>query len=138
MKFSRLAALLGAVTVIVVSWGLPEWAVSQVSEPLFEGDRFTFDVIESFDARYDGDTPGHMGLNGGLGEVRPLVAIGDPVYRGECQVGVVTALKWGRAHGSLEVEFDAAPKVHVSVGEVVWLRLGGKSNDVVRSESLGR
>src|SRR5947207_1767612 len=67
--------------------------------------RFTFQVVESFDAKYLGDTPGHIGRGGGLGPARPDVALGTLVSRGEERVGKVTRLTWDRAKESLEVEF---------------------------------
>jgi hypothetical protein len=86
--------------------------------------RFEFEVIESFDAKYEGDTPGHIGRSGGLGDDRPQAALGDAVYRGEQKIGTVTALRWSRGQGSLEVEFDPEPKTRIQVGDVVWMKLG--------------
>ena len=86
--------------------------------------QFHFAVIESFDAKYEGDTPGHIGRNGGLDNVAPLVALGDPVFRGEIKIGTVTRIEWGRATGSLEVAFDPEPNARVRVGETVWLKFG--------------
>jgi hypothetical protein len=125
MKLPRFALLLGVAALTVVGWGMPRGAVSQVAAPAVVGDRFTFDVVESFDARYEGDTPGHMGRNGGLGEVRPHVALGDHVFRDDVQVGTVTGLKWTRAQGALEIEFDPSAKSRIAVGDVVWVKLGG-------------
>jgi hypothetical protein len=92
------------------------------------GSRFNFEVIESFDAKYEGDTPGHIGKSGGLGERRPHVALGDPVFRGDEKIGIVTGLVWSRAQGSLQVEFDPVGDVRVCVGDEVWLALDGKPN----------
>jgi len=86
--------------------------------------RFEFEVIESFDAKYDGDTPGHIGRHGELGDLRPQAALGDPVMRGDKKIGTVTGLRWSRGHGSLEIEFDPEPKTRISVGDIVWLKLG--------------
>ena len=86
--------------------------------------KFEFEVIESFDAKYEGDTPGHIGRHGELGNERPQAALGDPVMRGDKKVGTVTGLRWSRGHGSLEIEFDPEPKTRISVGDVVWLKLG--------------
>lgn len=122
MKVPRLAVLLGIVFAVVLVGGVPRWAASQTAPELT--DRFQFEVVESFDARYEGDTPGHMGRHGGLGDAHPQVALGDPVYRDEQQVGVVSGLKWSRAQGSLEVEFDPSSKKRIAVGDVVWLKLG--------------
>jgi hypothetical protein len=86
--------------------------------------RFEFEVIESFNAKYEGDTPGHIGKSGGLADRRPHVALGDPVFRGEQKVGVVTGLGWSRAQGSLQVEFDPLDGARIAVGDQVWLTLG--------------
>lgn len=85
--------------------------------------RFEFEIIESFDAQYLGDTPGHVGKNGGLHDRRPDAALGDPVYRGETKVGAISRLTWDRDKGSLEVEIDPEPLQRIGVGEVVWIRL---------------
>jgi len=86
--------------------------------------RFEFEVIQSFNAKYEGDTPGHIGRSGGLADQRPRAALGDAVFRGEEKVGVVTGLTWNRAQGSLEVEFDPVTKERISVGDQVWLAVG--------------
>ena len=90
------------------------------------GTRFAFEIIESHDAKYLGDTPGHMGRDGGL-EVRPNVAIGDPVYRsdvdGDRVVGRITGVIWERVSGSLTVEFDPEPLLRIAVGDEVWIDL---------------
>jgi hypothetical protein len=91
------------------------------------GTRFAFEVIESHDAKYQGDTPGHTGRDGGL-EVRPNVAIGDAVYRDDAEgdqrvVGRITAVVWERVSGSLTVEFDPEPLVRIAVGDEVWIDL---------------
>ena len=90
------------------------------------GSRFAFEIIESHDAKYLGDTPGHMGRDGGL-EVRPNVAIGDPVHRteagGDRLVGRVTAVVWERVSRSLTVEFDPEPFLRIAVGDEVWIDL---------------
>lgn len=93
------------------------------TSPVADG-RFQFEVIESFDAKYQGDSPGHIGKHGELGDFRPQAALGDPVFRGEEKIGTVTNLVWSRGHGSLEVEFDPEPKARIAVGDVVWLKMG--------------
>lgn len=89
---------------------------------------FAFVVVESFDAKYEGDTPGHLGRHGGLGDTVPKVSLGDPVYRGEGEaatvVGRVTNLKWSRGQGSLDIEFDPTDKTRIEIGDNVWLKLG--------------
>jgi len=90
------------------------------------GTKFAFEVIESHDAAYLGDTPGHMGRDGGL-TFRPNVALGDGVYRTEgekvARVGSITRVVWDRVSGGLTVEFDPAPLVRIAVGEEVWIDL---------------
>lgn len=101
--------------------------------------RFEFQVVESFDAKYLGDTPGHIG-RGNIGVERPDVALGDRVYRGDAKIGRVTNLRWDRAKESLEVEFDPEPfevdangrpirPTRITVGQTVWIPLGGESGD---------
>lgn len=95
------------------------------------GTPFTFEVIESLDAAYLGDTPSHVGRDGGL-EFRPNVALGDPVFRmvadaGEeargVRIGSVTRVVWERVSGSLTVEFDPEPLVRIAVGDEVFVDL---------------
>ncbi len=93
--------------------------------------RCELEVMQSYDAKYQGDMPGHMGRAGGLENRKLQVALGDPVFRGEQQVGKVTFLGWSRPHGSLEVEFAPQAGVRVCVGDVVWLALDGKPQPAV-------
>lgn len=92
-----------------------------------QGTPFRFEVIESHDADYLGDTPAHSGKDGGL-TVRPHVSLGDPVYRGNSAedstlVGRITRVEWSRVSGSLEVEFDPEPFQRIAVGDEVWIDL---------------
>ena len=89
--------------------------------------RFEFEVVHSFDAKYLGDTPGHMGRSGGLGTRRPKIALGDRVYRGEEQIGIVTQLDWNRTNNALDVEFDPVGHARVCVGDMVWVVLDNPS-----------
>jgi len=90
------------------------------------GTPFFFEVIDSHDAKYPGDTPSHVGKDGGL-TVRPNVALGDPVYRTVDKVttviGKVTLVAWDRVSGSLTVEFDPQPLHRIAVGDEVWVDL---------------
>ena len=90
------------------------------------GTKFSFEVIESHDAKYLGDTPAHVGKDGGL-TVRPQVALGDPVYRTTGTVtkviGAITQVQWDRVSGSLTVEFDPQPFERIAVGDEVWIDL---------------
>lgn len=100
------------------------WATRAQDGPAATGTRFEFLVVESFDAQYQGDTPGHVG-RGGLGRSIPRVALGDPVYRGSDVVGKVSRLVWTEARQSLEVEIDPTDgKNRIQIGDPVWIRLG--------------
>lgn len=125
-RFPRFVGCLLAVAGVVASIGAVA-ADSQAKLPLAPpGTRFEFEVIESHDAAYLGDTPGHMGRDGGL-TVRPNVALGDGVYRTVAEkavrVGTITRVVWDRVSGGLTVEFDPEPLVRVAVGEEVWIDL---------------
>jgi hypothetical protein len=96
---------------------------------------FSFQVVQSFNARYLGDTPGHLG-RGSLEGRTPDVSLGDPVYRVGTKVGTVTGLTWDRNKESLEVEFDpdeieTDPQgrpirpVRIRIGQDLWIPLGG-------------
>lgn len=96
-----------------------------------QGTPFVFEVIESLDASYLGDTPSHVGRDGGL-EFRPNVALGDPVFRAAAdasettkpvRIGRVTRVVWERVSGSLTVEFDPEPFVRIAVGDEVFVDL---------------
>lgn len=94
------------------------------------GTPFVFEVIESIDAAYLGDTPSHVGRSGGL-DHRPNVALGDPVYRvttrGEerrsMRVGRISRVVWERVSRSLTVEVDPDPLVRIAVGDEMWIDL---------------
>ena len=87
--------------------------------------RIEFEVAQSFDAKYQGDSAGHLGRATGLEKRQPQVALGDAVYRGQQQIGVVTGLGFSRTHGTLEVEFQPLAGTRISVGDAVWLALDG-------------
>jgi hypothetical protein len=116
-------ALLG----IVAVGGYATVVAQQVDQvkptPKADG-KFEFEIIESFDSKYAGDTPGHIGKHGELGDFRPSAALGDPVFRGEQKIGTVTNLVWSRGHGSLEIEFDPEPNIRIAVGDIGWLKMG--------------
>lgn len=100
-------------------------AVPQRQHPP-HGTHFWFEVIESFNAKYEGDTPGHIGRHGGI-TLHPHVALGDPVYHriGEEDkaIGVVTGATWDRLRGSLSVEFRPRNDHRIAVGDEVWVDL---------------
>ena len=109
-----------------VSQAQPAKPSDQLQPPAARA-KFAFDVVESFDAKYLGDTPGHTGRNGGLEGIRPNIALGDPVYRGDIQVGKITGLVWERIRGSLTVEFDPIPLARITVGDTLWINLDTSS-----------
>jgi len=113
-------------------------ADAQASLPLAaHGTPFYFEVIDSHDAKYQGDTPAHMGKDGGL-TVRPNVALGDAVYRTANKstviIGTVTLVLWDRVSGSLTVEFDPEPNHRIAVGDEVWVDL---NPDPAKARSAG-
>ena len=97
-----------------------------VREHPAHGTRFWFEVIESFNAKYQGDTPGHVGRGGGL-SLHPHVALGDPVYHtiGDVDkpIGSVTGVTWERVRGSLTIEFRPHEDHRIAVGDEVWVDL---------------
>lgn len=90
------------------------------------GTPFWFEVIESFNAKYQGDTAGHVGRGGGL-SLQPHVALGDSVHHRiggvDTVIGSVTGLLWERVRGSLTVEFQSHEGHRVAVGDEVWVEL---------------
>lgn len=126
-----LLAVVGATAAL--AW-LPGASFGGANQP--DANRFTFEVVESFDSKYAGDTPGHLGRGGGFqGQID--IALGDPVYRGAGRIGTVTRLIWDRVKGSLEVEFkpehrkekegEPAVPIRVAVGDDVWIPRGGSA-----------
>ena len=97
-----------------------------VHEHPAHGTRFWVEVIESFNAKYEGDTPGHIGRGGGL-SLHPHVALGDSVYHtsGDMDkaIGSVTGVVWERVRGSLTIEFRPDEDHRVAVGDEVWVDL---------------
>ncbi len=85
-----------------------------------------FEVIESFNAKYQGDTAGHIGRGGGL-SLQPHVALGDSVHHRvgdvDTVVGSVTGLTWERLRGSLTVELRSHEGHRIAVGDEVWVDL---------------
>lgn len=97
-----------------------------VRERAAPGTPFWFEVIESFNAKYQGDTAGHIGRGGGL-SLQPHVALGDFVHHRvgdvDTVVGSVTGLTWERLRGSLTVEFRGHEGHRIAVGDEVWVDL---------------
>lgn len=111
------------------------------------GTQFWFEVIESFNAKYEGDTPGHIGRGGGI-TLHPHVALGDLVHHRigdeDKAVGVITGLTWDRLKGSLTVEFRPKEDHRIAVGDEVWIDLNplprlkeSRDADRIRQESRG-
>lgn len=116
----------------LATWQL---APSLGQQPKAAKQRFDFAVVGSFDAKYLGDSPGHVG-RGRIGQDQPDVALGDPVYHGDHLIGKVTGVSWDRTKENMEIEFDpelfeldergrpTGPN-RVAVGESLWIPMGG-------------
>ncbi|WP_406697210.1 hypothetical protein V5E97_00090 [Singulisphaera sp. Ch08] len=120
-------------TLALAAWQL---VPSRGQQPDSDPDRFNFVIVESFDAKYLGDSPGHFG-RGKIGQAQPDLALGDPVFRKDSLIGKVTGISWDRVKENLEVEFDPEPfeldehgrpaaPTRVAVGESLWIPRGGK------------
>jgi hypothetical protein len=127
------AILAGVVTFMI---GAQQLVSSQGQQVDDASKRFEFVVIQSFDAKYLGDTPGHFG-RGKIGQEQPDLALGDPVFHEDRLVGKVTGISWDRIKENLEVEFDPEPFEldehgrpaalnRIAVGERLWIPRGGK------------
>jgi hypothetical protein len=127
----RVSRWLGGIVVglaIVGGWQLLTSGQQPSTEKAKEtpaANRLEFEVVQSFDAKYVGDTPGHMGRAGGLANRQPHVALGDAIYRGDEKVGGVTGLTWNRTNGSIDIEFDPSGEARICVGDAVWMLLDG-------------
>ena len=130
---ARLGVVVGAVLATSVGWA--SWQTSgqtinalpgSASPPQPGPARFEFLVVESFDSRYLGDTPGHLG-RAASGRVAPRIALGDPVLRGTTLIGEVTHLIWNEARESLEVEFNPKPGVRICIGDPVSIPIPPES-----------
>jgi hypothetical protein len=116
--------------VFVVGWQV--WSIgqqpgSEKTKQTGGGNRLEFEVVSSFDGKYLGDTPGHMGRVGGLTSRKPRIALRDKVYRGEELVGLVTSLDWNRTNTSLDIEFDPVDHARICVGDTMWMVLDNVS-----------
>ena len=89
--------------------------------------RFEFEIIESFDGKYLGDTPGPRPQRRARGDPAQRGPGRPGLPRGDPRVGTVTSVVWSRAKGSLDVEFDPEPLLRISVGEVVWIAIDGSA-----------
>jgi hypothetical protein len=117
-----------AVVGFAAAAGWQLWSSAQQPATAKSGDaaamsRLEFEVVQSFDAKYLGDTPGHMGRAGRLENRRLQIALRDSIYRGDERVGIVTGLQWNRTNSSLDIEFDPVDHARVCVGDTVWLGL---------------
>jgi|EndMetStandDraft_3_1072993.scaffolds.fasta_scaffold152017_2 hypothetical protein len=125
LKGKSLAAI-GMAVIFVGGWQM--WSVGQQpgadkAKSVATGNRLEFEVVHSFDGKYLGDTPGHMGRVGGLTGRKPRIALEDKVFRGDELVGLVTSLDWNRTNTSLDIEFDPVDHARICVGDSVWVVL---------------
>jgi len=129
----RQAKWLGGIAMglaILTGWqliGSAQQPAAEKRNTTADSNRLQFEVVQSFDAKYEGDTPGHVGRAGGLQNRRLRAALGDSIYRGDQKVGTVTGLTWNRTNGSLDIEFDPVADTRVSVGDEVWMLLDGSA-----------
>lgn len=124
MKSSRMVIGFGAAfasAAVALAWQIPGTAQPAPADRT----RFEFLVVESYDAKYLGDDPGHVGRGGGLGREAPDIALNDPVYHDTTRVGKVTGLLWNEAKQSLQVEFDPEPGRRIQIGDPFWIPVGG-------------
>ena|SRR6476660_2412980 len=108
-------------------WSIGQQPGAEKGKEVGTGNRLEFEVVHSFDGKYLGDTPGHMGRVGGLTSRKPRIALGDKVYRGDEVVGLVTSLDWNRTNTSLDIEFDPVDHARICVGDVAWVVLDNVS-----------
>jgi hypothetical protein len=116
--------IVAAVGTIGAGW---VWTATTRAQLTANRTKFEFLIVESYDAQYLGDSPGHIGKAGGLGHTAPNIALEDPVYHDKVRIGKVAHLTWDEAKESLEVEFDPEPNRRISIGDSVWIPLGGPS-----------
>jgi hypothetical protein len=126
-KWLSVAAICLAMIAVWQVWSSGQQPTTGKGQEAGGSSRLEFEVVQSFDAKYLGDTPGHMGRAGAIEGRRPKIALLDPIYRGDDKVGVVTGLQWNRTNGSLDIEFDPVDHARVCVGDAVWMSLDGKS-----------
>ncbi|MFM7292638.1 MAG: hypothetical protein ACKO6B_15625 [Planctomycetia bacterium] len=136
---------MGLVTMATTGWPLGAGSARAIDAEAVlpvaaHGTRFHFEVIESTDAKYLGDTPAHRGKDGGL-TVRPQVALGDAVYRtvgnAEVTIGRITRIEWNRVSGSLEIEFSPEPLQRIAVGDEAWIDLNPQPRAGATSDTTG-
>jgi hypothetical protein len=120
MRARRIAV--GLVITVMIGFVSHLATRTQAQQQAIAPTRIEFQVVESLDAAYLGDTPGHRGRAGGLGQAAPRAALGDDVMRGDQRVGRVTHLTLDRSKESLDVEFDPEPKIRIGIGDLVWIR----------------
>jgi hypothetical protein len=126
-KWFGVAAMAAAVVVGWQVWSIGQQPGAEKGKDAGAGNRLEFEVVHSFDGKYLGDTPGHMGRVGGLASRKPRIALGDKVYRGDELVGLVTSLDWNRTNTSLDIEFDPVDHARVCVGDTAWVVLDNAS-----------
>lgn len=128
---TRAVLILGLILTVVV-WEVATVAQSpnlQPAEPAAKNAdpaHLEFEIVESNDAQYLGDTPAHTGRRGGL-TFQPHIALGDPVFRGETKIGRVSGVIWDRARGGLTVEINPHPLLRIAVGDVAWVDVTEKN-----------
>jgi len=128
----RTILICGLILTLVV-WEVATLAQPQNNLPLAEPQaknadpaHLEFEIVESIDAEYLGDTPAHTGRRGGL-TFQPHIALGDPVFRGDKKIGRVSSVTWDRARGGLTIELSPHPLMRIAVGDVAWVDVTEKN-----------
>lgn len=129
---SKRAVIICGLILTLAVWEVATMAQTQSpppSEPVaksLDPSHLEFEIVESNDAQYLGDSPAHTGRRGGL-TFQPHIALGDPVYRGNVKIGRVSGVTWDRARGGLTIELNPHPLLRIAVGDVAWVDVTEKN-----------
>lgn len=85
-------------------------------------DQSRLEVIEIFDAKYAGDTPGCVAVQKVTSP--PRISLGDAVHRDGVTVGHLTAAAWNDETHVLRIEFDPSTGARTRISDVITLPTG--------------
>ncbi|MGC3969051.1 MAG: hypothetical protein QM775_17305 [Pirellulales bacterium] len=103
----RYTLFIGPVVLAALWFGRSTEAQLPIAADAAPPDTFPFVVVESFDAKYEGDTPGHLGRHGGLGDRVPRSCAGG------CGLSRRRRRGQGGRHGD-QPQMDARPRGSIS------------------------